>query len=189
MKCSHSERNGSFFMKKCSRCKIEKTIDKFRKASAGKLGVRGDCKQCASTHEKMNGKKYRLMHKTTIKRNQKLWRDSNQAHIKRYVRNHNYKKRYNLTYDDIVILCKKQNKKCIICSKPMFITDQRRSNGMVVDHNHKTGQMRGLICRNCNSGLGLFQDNYLLLLQAATYLQNTPLTNILISDKVVNNNS
>lgn len=38
------------------------------------------------------------------------------------------------------------------------------------DHDHKTGKDRGLLCHNCNKALGLFQDNFLILFEAAKYL-------------------
>lgn len=39
-----------------------------------------------------------------------------------------------------------------------------------IDHNHKTNQFRGLLCRYCNTGLGSFKDNPRLLIRAAIYL-------------------
>lgn len=41
-----------------------------------------------------------------------------------------------------------------------------------VDHDHASGAIRGLLCKNCNHGLGMFRDNYELVAQAALYLQH-----------------
>lgn len=53
---------------------------------------------------------------------------------------------------------------CAVCGKPP--TEQRLS----VDHSHETGEVRGLLCNNCNSGIGRFKDNPETLVAAAVYL-------------------
>lgn len=55
---------------------------------------------------------------------------------------------------------------CAICGQPFVKTPQ-------ADHDHATGQVRGLLCGNCNSGLGLLQDNPELLRAAANYLEES----------------
>ncbi len=40
-----------------------------------------------------------------------------------------------------------------------------------VDHNHNTGKVRGLLCNNCNAGIGLFQDSIKILEKALLYLK------------------
>jgi hypothetical protein len=53
--------------------------------------------------------------------------------------------------------------KCLICGA---------NERLVIDHNHKTGLMRGLLCYKHNTALGLFQDNPILLRRAADYLES-----------------
>jgi hypothetical protein len=53
---------------------------------------------------------------------------------------------------------------CAVCSRGP-------AAGLVVDHCHKTGRFRGLLCRTCNSGLGFFYDNPTLLRAAAGYAE------------------
>ena len=57
-----------------------------------------------------------------------------------------------------------QGERCAICGG-------KTVRLLAVDHNHETGQFRGLLCHNCNVGLGLFHDNVTLLLEAAAYLE------------------
>lgn len=65
---------------------------------------------------------------------------------------------------------------CEICGTP-FITErngeQKRNKWKHLDHNHKTGKIRGVLCGHCNSGLGMFRDNPELLQAAVEYLKRT----------------
>jgi hypothetical protein len=60
-------------------------------------------------------------------------------------------------------LFSKQCGRCAICKK---------SESLVIDHDHSTGKVRGLLCRKCNIGLGMFIDSQKLLCAAGKYLQN-----------------
>lgn len=62
---------------------------------------------------------------------------------------------------------KKQRGRCAICRKPE--TSQRYKT-LTVDHCHSTGKIRGLLCSNCNRGLGLFREKVRVLRRAANYL-------------------
>lgn len=69
-----------------------------------------------------------------------------------------------MSYEDFKLMLKKQNGKCAICREPEV---KRR---MSVDHCHKTGKVRGLLCQMCNTSLGGFKDNPKLLKKAINYL-------------------
>jgi len=73
--------------------------------------------------------------------------------------------KYNLTVEDYYFLLNKQNKLCAICS--------RAPNGkrLHVDHCHKTGRVRGLLCFKCNAGIGMLDDSPILLAKAVDYLK------------------
>lgn len=66
-------------------------------------------------------------------------------------------------YDRLLLV---QDHRCAICTRPT--TDFPRR--LAIDHHHKTGQVRGLLCASCNVGLGMFQDSQELLMLAAEYL-------------------
>lgn len=57
-----------------------------------------------------------------------------------------------------------QNERCLICG------EKPAKERLSVDHDHKTGEIRGLLCRACNGGLGIFKDNVLNLKRAISYL-------------------
>jgi hypothetical protein len=70
---------------------------------------------------------------------------------------------YNITPQQLTAMGEAQRWKCAICR-----TDIRERP--YVDHNHKTGKVRSLLCMNCNAGLGQFKDNTVFLRAAIDYL-------------------
>jgi len=70
--------------------------------------------------------------------------------------------KYNLTEMDYVAMVERQSNLCAICGAYMKSTN--------IDHDHKTGRVRGLLCYKCNVGLGFFSDNPEFLENAAAYL-------------------
>lgn len=84
--------------------------------------------------------------------------------------------KYGITPKDYELLCDAQNDRCAICRRSF-------SRGiLVVDHDHVTGAVRGLLCPGCNSGLGFFEDSTDRLLVAAAYLANPPAPTLLVKD-------
>lgn len=72
--------------------------------------------------------------------------------------------RYNLSPVEFSDMLVKQDSSCAICSAPF------NEIAPCVDHCHTSGKIRGLLCRNCNSGLGLFHDDLTSLSNAMRYL-------------------
>ncbi len=76
------------------------------------------------------------------------------------------KRKYGLAvaeYDDLLL---KQHGRCAICKRLPYT-----KKGLVVDHCHQTGAIRGILCSRCNSALGLLDDDPALLEQALEYLR------------------
>lgn len=72
---------------------------------------------------------------------------------------------YNLSYEDWLEMWRVQDGKCAICEKPFI-----QQSDAYTDHNHKTKEIRGLLCRQCNFGIGNFNDNPELMIKAIEYL-------------------
>jgi len=70
--------------------------------------------------------------------------------------------RYAVTHDQIVEMILEQEGRCGICDE---------ATDLVVDHNHETGEVRGMLCSNCNLLLGLLEVNSHLLTFVGNYLQ------------------
>ena len=72
------------------------------------------------------------------------------------------KSKYGLNRDEVLELWSKEN--CDICERPL--------NKKNIDHCHKTGKVRGVLCTQCNTGLGKFQDDIDVMHKAIEYLKS-----------------
>lgn len=77
---------------------------------------------------------------------------------------------YNTTPEVYRGLLEKQAGCCAICRRPPEVAQGEKVGRLAVDHDHKTGKVRGLLCGPCNRGLGLFGDTTDRLYAAAAYL-------------------
>jgi hypothetical protein len=89
------------------------------------------------------------------------------------LRNQNHQaRRRGLSPEDYQILLAKQNGRCAICEAQAGHRSCRgRECRLAIDHNHRTGANRGLLCNNCNRGLGRFKDSVAILEAAVRYLK------------------
>ena len=93
----------------------------------------------------------------------KEWRAANrQTRLEKLL-----KQQYQLTTAQYQELLKAQGGACGICQ---CSPEEAGQSQLVVDHDHVTGRVRGLLCQACNLGLGRFRDNPMLLRLAASYL-------------------
>ena len=84
------------------------------------------------------------------------------------VRDYRIKSVYNLTPEQTKAMFDRQRGSCAICFKPLDFNNPKGS--WAIDHNHATGKVRGILCYNCNRGLGAFFDNQDILSRAALYV-------------------
>lgn len=138
-------------MKKCTKCNENKPLTAFGKHKRHKDGLRFRCKEC----EKVD---------TKNKRKESLEQDYLGTRLKE--RASNLKRVFGMSlkeYDEKLLL---QDSVCKICKEKC-----KSGRRLAVDHDHSSGQIRDLLCTNCNQGLGKFQDNPELLEKAAEYLK------------------
>lgn len=81
-----------------------------------------------------------------------------------------YKELYSITLSDYDRLYELQGGVCSICRLPQ--SDSRKTT-LCVDHNHQTGEVRGLLCSDCNVAIGLLKDDPRLTERATDYLRFT----------------
>lgn len=93
--------------------------------------------------------------------NGKKYRDANRKEINMK----NRVGRYGISVADYKAMERKQGGKCAICGDPLDKVTTR------IDHDHETGEVRGLLCASCNTGIGLLKDSIDVLESAKRYLK------------------
>jgi hypothetical protein len=99
----------------------------------------------------------------------RAWQQRHPEKFDESVRRSRRKVLYGVTEEKYNLMFEKQKGLCAICKKPP--TENGRFS---IDHNHKTDEIRGLIHRVCNTGIGNLQDSAELCRAAAEYLDNPP---------------
>ena len=89
----------------------------------------------------------------------------NTRHCKFCRRDYDWQYAYGISPEQYLELHNKQNGKCAICGTEL------ESDYLHIDHDYETGDVRGLLCGNCNKGLGMFKDNIEYLKRAIQYLR------------------
>ena len=144
-------------MPDCTHCHTDKPIDQFFiYPKTGK--VRQPCKKCNGA----NGARWKRAHPESRKK------------YSLYRRIHRLKEDYGLTPLEYTNLLKDQKGGCAICGN----TEGRKLHRIahtgftfIVDHDHATGAIRGLLCDTCNRALGMFKDSVPVLQAAVKYLK------------------
>lgn len=100
---------------------------------------------------------------------QKARRLTNPEDFRRWQRDSYVRTKYGIETADYELLLAQQGGRCAICG-----TDNPGKNKKFwsIDHDHETGQVRGLLCSSCNRGIGLLGDNVERLEAALSYLRS-----------------
>lgn len=114
-------------------------------------------------------KRWRLRNPDKAQKAVDSWADRNKERRKEISRSYQLRNNYGITIEDYDNLLVSQSNRCAICN-----TDKPTGKWKVfaVDHCHTTGNVRGLLCNECNRGMGLLGDNPERLRLAAEYLEN-----------------
>lgn len=162
-KCGSFERYIS--SKGCAPCAIKIGLDKLNNEELMKpYRTKEKTKKRLDKWREENPEKYQNQYKNDISRKKcKEYYNNNKEKVK----NTYLKTNYNISLEKYNLLLENQNGKCKICKR-----DCPTQKSLAVDHNHKTNQVRGLLCKNCNIGLGMFFDNIDFLESAVLYLKS-----------------
>ena len=136
--------------KVCSGCKQELTLDRFYPNVKARFGVASRCKPCANISAQK-------------------WKDANKEKAReidrRAKRKSHRKTKYGISPEMFADMLLKSGSACTICRRSFLTTSDAH-----IDHDHRTGKIRNLLCAPCNMALGLLKDDPLMLIRAAQYL-------------------
>lgn len=147
----------------CTKCKVTKPLGEFYNATHHKDGKTSQCKQCTD-------------------RKNKEWESRNKDKVREYRKQADFRRRdyragehlfrtYGLTKSEYTNLLTKQQGLCAICKREESGVLRGSKRRMGVDHNHKTGRIRGLLCDDCNTGIARLQESPEILRIAARYVE------------------
>ena len=128
----------------CKKCNKDLPVTEFYiKTSSNKNHFRfnSPCKKCSNIYQVVNRSEYQ--------------------------RKYHLLKKFNIDIETYNKMLSEQNNSCFICNVK-FDNDSKK---FAVDHCHETNNIRGLLCQNCNTGLGFFRDNIEILQNAIEYLR------------------
>lgn len=161
-------------MKKCFNCKKTKPNSRFYRDKQKKDGLSPRCTKCLRSVNIQPVYNELLKKCPACKENKSkedFWKnrgnlDGLQVYCKPCRKNYELAQRYGISFKEYLELLESQKHCCQICG------EINRSGKMLgVDHCHKSNRIRGLLCSNCNFGLGYFRDNLDVLQNAILYLE------------------
>jgi len=150
-------------MKKCASCQCELSFDEFHRDKNRRDGRSPYCKDCVRNYQRSRG------HAERARYSQRERRASNPELVRTKARIDARNRRLRLlgiSERDFETIIGRQGSRCWICRR----NRQPFPHDLVVDHDHVTGEVRGALCRSCNSAIGLLGDDATLLQRAIEYL-------------------
>lgn len=149
-------------IKLCRKCQTKKPITEFNRSVRSADGYQYSCKECIKQRKR---EAYRQDPEKVLRRNNKyVYRKG----TREGTRERMLLREYGLTLDAYDELLRQQDYVCKICKTKERERGRKR---LAVDHDHKTGEVRGLLCDPCNRALGMFKDDEQILLSAIRYVQ------------------
>lgn len=162
-------------LKSCKDCGLEKPLDEFYAMRGMRDGHRNECKACFAERRRARYDSATAVARTT------RWREANRERFlayqaeyrqrperKRALRDLYYRRTYGISADEVDAMLAAQGGRCAICGRV-----PERAGSWHLDHDHMTGQLRGILCIDCNHGLGKLQDDLHVLQAAVEYLRRT----------------
>jgi len=164
-------------MKRCWKCKTFLPVTFFAKDNTRKDNLSPRCRKCQSKYYKLYLDANR--DKILKKRNER-YRIKYKEHYANYYCTNKVKtmekerfRKYKISTSIFHSMLEYQDGRCAICGFDFSLTESaKKCDRPHIDHNHKTGNIRGLLCGKCNLALGLMEDDPDTLIAAANYIKS-----------------
>jgi hypothetical protein len=152
----------------CNKCKLKKPDTEFYQHKTNPHGLHYTCKVCMRSRAKeLRDQKPKGYLRDRYAERQKEWRKNNPSRVLK-----SRLKNYGLTPEQYFAMLVDQKFVCKICQRPERVRNKdNQIKPLAVDHCHKTGKVRGLLCQACNHAIGELNDDPQLCLRAAQYLE------------------
>lgn len=158
-----------------------------KKSAEHKAAVRKKYARAYYQKHKRAWKEYAQSHRPQIRAYMKMWREKNRERLQEYMKSYKAThpinrerqrlywrrqilKRHGITQEQYDTLLARQHGRCAICGRNSG--NHKKTTAFQIDHDHKTGRNRGLLCTSCNRGLGWFVDSVANLRAAISYLEH-----------------
>ena len=136
----------------CTRCEIEKPLSEYPNRGGKQTHLlKSHCKKCR--YKEHNGWIKENPDRIAGYREKDVWTLTKRC------------ARYGIDPEQLANKYEKQDKCCAICGTEILLENS------AIDHNHQTGEFRGILCKLCNRALGMFRDSTKVLLNAVEYLE------------------
>lgn len=133
----------------------------------------GTCRLCHLEKSKLRYQSTREQRRILDHNKHKKARETNPD----YWKHRGWWTRYKFSPETYEALVSKQNGVCAICSQP-----PKKGQILHIDHCHKTGIVRALLCLSCNAGIGQLNDDPILLKKAAAYIESHMAVSMTVED-------
>lgn len=144
----------------CKTCGVDKAIEEYN--SAGNGFYRAHCRICLAAQQR----EWRAARPGYSSETHKRWRKRHPEKVLLLNRKWGLRRDFGITPEDYDGMHAAQGGKCAICGE----TEKYRRH-LYIDHDHTTGEIRGLLCNRCNSMLGMARDRIHVLMAAIDYLE------------------
>ena len=160
-------------MRICTSCKQTLFFEMFGNQPGGRFGKKSKCKECLKKYKrdsykssaifrekaKIQSKRYKEKYPEKYVQNYKNRTKRTVETRKRYL----LKLKYGISLERLKEMADQQKNACAICEKPKI--------KLVVDHDHKTGKVRSLVCNQCNTALGLLKEDVFTIKRLVGYIE------------------